>query len=180
MTFSNGGTIKQKAIARAQNHVDLSTRKLNDKHIYHGISLHSVGFELFKKLLLVALGIWLSIYNKNSVWVKGIDGWSNRLLRRSQDLPKEQLPKEVCSKELLMQDKMTVGNKWQQYVSAEMQKGVYDECISGVSQSMMELLLRLSCILFYRAWSDVIKITWKMFLTMAPFSTSHDIAYWWV
>ena len=28
----------------------------------NGISLHSVGFELFKKVLLVALGIWISIF----------------------------------------------------------------------------------------------------------------------
>ena len=40
-------------------------QKLNDEphlssHGLNGISLHSVGFELFKKVLLVALGIWLS------------------------------------------------------------------------------------------------------------------------
>ena len=38
----------------------------NVQHIYltivkTGISLHTVGFELFKKVLLVALGVWLSI-----------------------------------------------------------------------------------------------------------------------
>ena len=39
------------------------TKKLNDTHLFNhglnGISLHSVGLELFKKVLLVGLGIWL-------------------------------------------------------------------------------------------------------------------------
>ena len=39
----------------------VQTRKLNDEHHgLNGISLHSLGFELFKKVLLVALGIWVS------------------------------------------------------------------------------------------------------------------------
>ena len=58
--------IRQKAIARTGKHVDrenstikwlthLSYNRLN------GIILHR--YELFKKVLLVALGIWLSIYS---------------------------------------------------------------------------------------------------------------------
>ena len=47
----------------------VKTRKLNlqthlSNHCSNGISLHFVGFELFKKVLLVALGIWLSILFK--------------------------------------------------------------------------------------------------------------------
>ena len=42
--------------------------------------------------------------------------------------------KEVRSKELLMQDKMTVGNKWQQYVSAKMQEGACDKYLWGLSK----------------------------------------------
>ena len=64
MTFSKEGTVRQKANESTQI---VQTRKLNDEHInfifpwLNGISLHSDGFELFKKVLLVALGIWLSI-----------------------------------------------------------------------------------------------------------------------
>ena len=58
VTFSKGGTIRQKANARAWNHADHSNSKIEWRtHLsYHGlndISLHSVGFELFKKVLLV-------------------------------------------------------------------------------------------------------------------------------
>ena len=48
------GTIRQKVNARACKTVS--------NHGLNGISLHSVGFELFKKVLLVALGILLSIW----------------------------------------------------------------------------------------------------------------------
>ena len=63
-----------------------------------------------------------------------------------------QLQREVCSTELLMPYKMTVGNKWQQYASAEMQEGACDECISGkygFSKSMMGLLLRHNRIYYF-------------------------------
>ena len=49
---------------------------------------------------------------------------------------------------------LLVIRQWQQYVSAEMQEGACDECISGVSQSMMGFLLLRNRILFYGAWSD--------------------------
>ena len=69
MTFSNVGTIRQKAIARTCNHTDLSNSKTEwrtrlPNHGLNGISLRTVDFELpvFKKMLLVALGIWLSIF----------------------------------------------------------------------------------------------------------------------
>ena len=39
----------------------VQTRQWNDQHIY-GICLYPDCFEIFKKVLLVALGIWLSIY----------------------------------------------------------------------------------------------------------------------
>ena len=66
MTYSKGVTIRQKANARARNPADRSNLKIARRthlsnHGLNGISLHSVGFELFKKVLLVALGIWLSI-----------------------------------------------------------------------------------------------------------------------
>ena len=69
VTFSKGGTVRQKANAHAWNHADHSNlntewRTHLSKHGLNGISLHSVGFELFKKVLLVALGIWLSIWHK--------------------------------------------------------------------------------------------------------------------
>ena len=40
-----------------------------------------------------------------------------------------------------MLDKMTVGNISQKYVSAKTKEGAYDECISGVFQSMVEIAL---------------------------------------
>ena len=73
VTFSKGGTIRQKANARAWNHADRSNSKIEWRtHLsnngLNGISLHSVGFELFKTVLLVALGIWLSISNTRRTW----------------------------------------------------------------------------------------------------------------
>ena len=66
VTFSKVGTIRQKQNARPSNQADLSNSKIELRthlsyHSINGISLHSVGFELFKKVLLVPLGIWLSI-----------------------------------------------------------------------------------------------------------------------
>ena len=66
MTFSKRGTIRQKANVRAWNHADRSNPKTEWRTYLannglNGISLHLAGFELFKKMLLVALGIWLSI-----------------------------------------------------------------------------------------------------------------------
>ena len=68
MIFSTGDTctIRQKANARAWNHADRSNPKIEwrthlSNHDLNGVSLHSVGFEIFKKVLLVALGICLSI-----------------------------------------------------------------------------------------------------------------------
>ena len=51
------------------HHADRSNSKIEwqtdlANYDLNGISLHSVGFELFKKVLLVALGIWLSIYSR--------------------------------------------------------------------------------------------------------------------
>ena len=40
------------------------TRKRLSNHGLNGISLHSVGFESFKKVLLVALGVWLSKFSR--------------------------------------------------------------------------------------------------------------------
>ena len=75
VTFSNRGTIRQKANARAWNYADCPNSKIEwrthlSNDVLNGISLHSVGFELFKKVLLVALGICLSIYAY--YWVVGI------------------------------------------------------------------------------------------------------------
>ena len=67
MMFSKGGMIKQKMIARVLQHTDKS-RKFSDYcvYIYHSIKLyiilHLAGFELVKKVLLVAFGIWLSTF----------------------------------------------------------------------------------------------------------------------
>ena len=62
MTFSNGGTIRQKTTARVWNNADRSNSLIEWRaHLYNyglnGISLYSVGFELFKKVLLVEVGI---------------------------------------------------------------------------------------------------------------------------
>ena len=57
----------------------------------------------------------------------------------SQDLPKVQLQRGVCSIELLMQDKRNIGNSWQQYVSAEMKECACGEYILRVYQSMQEV-----------------------------------------
>ena len=70
------GTIRQKANARSRYHADRSNSNIEwrthlSNHSLNGISLHFVGFELFKKALLVALGIWfkyisLTLHRKKS------------------------------------------------------------------------------------------------------------------
>ena len=62
VTFSKGATTRQKANAYHEITQILQTRTHLSNHALNGISLHYVGFELFKKVLLVALGIWLRIY----------------------------------------------------------------------------------------------------------------------
>ena len=67
VTFSKGCNLGQKANSRAWNHADRSNAIIEwrthlSNHDLNGISLHSIGFELLKKVLLVVLGIWLTIY----------------------------------------------------------------------------------------------------------------------
>ena len=54
--------IKKKTKQKKKNSPTATrVRSSISKYGLNGISLHSVDFELFKKVLLVALGIWISI-----------------------------------------------------------------------------------------------------------------------
>ena len=64
----------QKAIVRKWKHTYRSNSKSKwlihlSNHDINGIFLHPVAFELFKKMLLVALGFWLSVQHMQ------IAGW---------------------------------------------------------------------------------------------------------
>ena len=58
MRANSDNEIKSRRSFKPENWM---TNNFLSNHGLNGISLHSVGFEFFKKELLVALGIWLSI-----------------------------------------------------------------------------------------------------------------------